>query len=212
MRHLSTHTVRLFGIVVMSTFCLSSCEIFHDYFGEYTGEKSYLDLGGTSGAQTKIPWELRPGQGYWDDNNTAAGTARIVINRPEQKAYFYRGDTVIGMTPISVGSEGHDTPAGNYNIQEKKRMHISSTWGVAKRRDTGEVVVKDFNAKSDKLPAGCYYEGAQMPYALRIVGGYFMHVGYVPGYAASHGCIRVPEDMAEKFWTHASKGTPVKII
>ena len=51
-----------------------------------------------------------------------------------------------------------------------------------------------------------------MPYSLRIVGGYFMHVGYVPSYAASHGCIRVPEDMAKKFWENAFVGMPVAII
>lgn len=178
-----------------------------------TLNKGYMDgLGENAGAQTTIPWDMRIGQGYWDDPGDAGGPAKIVINRPEQKAYFYRGHVIVGMTPVSVGSEGYDTPAGNYKIQEKKRMHISGTWGVAKNRATGETVIKDFNLKKDKLPAGCYAEGAQMPYALRIVGGYFMHVGYVPGYAASHGCIRVPADMAEKFWTNASVGTPVQII
>lgn len=189
---------------------LNSCEHLTSQLGQNSNQ--YLQGTALHGVNTEIPWEMRLGQGFWDDPGNLTGKARIVINRPEQVAYFYRGDVIVGKTPVSVGSEGHSTPAGNYNIQEKKAMHYSQTWGVAKRKGTDEVVVSDFNRKKDKLPTGCYYDPAKMPYALRIVGGYFMHVGYVPGYAASHGCIRVPEDMAKVFWENAQVGTPVKII
>lgn len=189
---------------------LNSCEHLRNQMGGTSN--NYLQGTTLQGVSTEIPWDMRLGQGFWDDPGNLPGASRIVINRPEQTAYFYKGDVIVGQTPVSVGSEGYSTPAGNYKVLEKKAMHYSMTWGVAKRKGTDEIVIKDFNRKKDTLPAGCYYDPAKMPYALRIHGGYFMHVGYVPGYAASHGCIRVPEDMAKKFWENASQGTPVKVI
>ena len=94
---------------------------------------------------------MRLGQGHWDDPGNLNGAARIVIDRPNQTAFFYKGDTIVGRTPVSVGSEGHDTPAGNYKVLEKKRMHYSGTWGVAKRNDTGEIVNENFSPKTDKM-------------------------------------------------------------
>jgi hypothetical protein len=198
------------GAVILTTSFLSCTP--PSQIRDLAGGNTYMHGLSNPGVQTKIPWDMRLGQGHWDDPGNLGGSAHIVIDRPNQTAYFYRGDTIVGRTPVSVGSEGHDTPAGNYKILEKKRMHYSGTWGVAKRNDTGQIVNENFSPKTDKMPAGCHYEPAQMPYALRIVGGYFMHVGYVPGYAASHGCIRVPEDMAKKFWENASVGFPVTII
>lgn len=163
------------------------------------------------GVKTNVPWDMRLGQGYWDDPGNLTGDPRIVIDIKEQKAYFYKGDTIVGMTPISTGGQGYDTPPGNYKIQEKKLVHYSSTWGNAIDKNTKEIKFKDFSPKSHKMPPGCVFDPAKMPYALRIKDGYFMHVGYVPGYAASHGCVRVPEDMAKKFWEGAHVGMPVVI-
>lgn len=179
---------------------------------DLTGGGGYMQGLSNPGVKTKIPWDMRLGQGHWDDPGNLGGSSHMVIDRPNQTAFFYKGDTIVGRTPVSVGSEGHDTPAGNYKVLEKKLVHYSSTWGVAKKTSTGEIVNENFSPKTDKMPAGCVYEPAKMPYSLRIVGGYFMHVGYVPGYAASHGCIRVPEDMAKKFWANAFVGMPVTII
>lgn len=179
---------------------------------DLSGNSGYMTGLSNPGVQTEIPWDMRLGQGHWDDPGNLNGAARIIIDRPNQQAYFYKGDTIVGKTPVSVGSEGHDTPAGKYKVLEKKMGHYSGTWGVARNKATGAIVNENFSPKTDKMPAGCVYEPAKMPYSLRIVGGYFMHVGYVPGYAASHGCIRVPEDMAKKFWENAYVGIPVTII
>lgn len=210
----TTLTRSCFGFpALVAAVLLSSCDPAQWLEDQTSANGGYMNnIGGQGGVKTDIPWDMRLGQGYWDDPGNLKGQSKIVINRKEQKAYFYKGDLIVGMTPVSVGSEGHDTPAGNYKILEKKPMHYSSTWGVARRKGTDEIVIKDFSPKASKLPAGCYYEPAKMPYALRIVGGYFMHVGYVPGYAASHGCIRVPEDMAKIFYDNAYKGMPVQII
>ena len=51
-----------------------------------------------------------------------------------------------------------------------------------------------------------------MPYFLRFTGGYGMHAGFVPRYRASHGCIRMPEKMAKRFFDAAKVGTRVEVI
>ena len=192
---------------------LTSCDTFNSLSQEVSNSgRSYMGAGNNQALQSNVPWEMRLGQGYWDDPGNLTGDSRLVIDRPNQKAYFYKGSTTVGMTPISTGSEGHDTPAGNYKVLEKKIVHYSGTWGVAKDKATGKIVMDNFSPKTHKMPAGCVYEPAKMPYSLRIHGGYFMHVGYVPGYPASHGCVRVPEDMAKKFWNNAYVGLPVTII
>jgi lipoprotein-anchoring transpeptidase ErfK/SrfK len=63
----------------------------------------------------------------------------------------------------------------------------------------------------DKIPPGAVYYAAPMPNFMRITGGVGMHTGYLPGYAASHGCIRMPHQMSEKFFENVVVGTPVII-
>ena len=63
----------------------------------------------------------------------------------------------------------------------------------------------------DPRPAGARFIGAPLPYFLRIYGGVGMHAGYLPGYAASHGCIRMPAGQARRFYGAAPIGTPVII-
>jgi len=58
-------------------------------------------------------------------------------------------------------------------------------------------------------PPGTHFDGAQMPYCMHLNGGYARHEGYVPCYAASHGCIRLPKRMAEHFFDTSREGTPV---
>jgi hypothetical protein len=63
----------------------------------------------------------------------------------------------------------------------------------------------------DRRPRGAVFRGAPMPYFLRIHGSIGMHAGYLPGYPASHGCIRLPKQMAVRFYRNAAIGTPVVI-
>jgi lipoprotein-anchoring transpeptidase ErfK/SrfK len=71
--------------------------------------------------------------------------------------------------------------------------------------------MKDIDVKKDPKPPGAIFDGARMPYFMRITGGVGMHEGFLPGYPASHGCIRMPEFMAEAFFNNLSVGTPVTI-
>jgi len=72
-------------------------------------------------------------------------------------------------------------------------------------------VTQNVENNKDPKPQGTVFRGAPMPYFLRVHGGIGMHAGYLPGYPASHGCIRLPKEMALKFFEDAPVGTPVEI-
>jgi hypothetical protein len=145
---------------------------------------------------------------YWDGDG-AKGSPLIKINRGQQKAFFYRGSQLVGVSKISSGSEDHSTPPGRYKITEKDKDHESSIYGVFKNEATGHMLNDNVDIRVDKLPPGAIYYAAPMPNFMRFDGGIGMHTGYLPGYAASHGCIRMPHQMSEKFFENVSVGTPV---
>ena len=116
---------------------------------------------------------------YWAGDGKR-GKALIKINLGQQKAYFYKGSELVGVSRISTGKEGHDTPPGRYKVTEKSKNHRSSLYGVFKEEGTGRVVNDDVDTRKDKVPPGCYYEGAPMWNFLRFNGGVGMHTGYLP--------------------------------
>ncbi|HEX8373167.1 MAG TPA: L,D-transpeptidase family protein [Chthoniobacterales bacterium] len=145
---------------------------------------------------------------YWDGDNVS-GAPRVKIFLGEQRAYFYKGDQLVGVSQISSGREGYDTPSGSYKIIQKSPDHVSNLYGDFVD-DAGNVVVANVSVK-DKRPPGTKFKGASMPFFMRVVGGVGMHAGYLPGYPASHGCIRMPRHMAETFFNNVSLGTPVEL-
>ena len=112
---------------------------------------------------------------------------------------------------MSSGKEGFGTPRGTYKIIQKDANYKSGTYGVLRSKSTGAVVNGDYNARAGGAPAGTYFDPAPMPYWMRITGGYGMHVGFVTGYPVSHGCVRLPADMAKTFFEHTPLGTKVTI-
>ena len=147
-------------------------------------------------------------RGYWD-GDAEEGPPSIRINRNDQKAYFYKGNQVVGMSPISTGSSTHTTPAGAFKVTEKDIDHESSLYGVIRDSATGQVVNDDADTRKHQPQVGQVFDHAPMPYFMRFNGGIGMHVGHLPGYAASHGCVRMPKEMAVRFFEGASVGTPV---
>jgi len=147
---------------------------------------------------------------YWDGDGVS-GSPRITINIAEQKAYFYKGNELVGVSRVSTGKEGHNTPSGSFKVTEKDIDHRSTLYGMHVL-ENGTVINDDVDRKKDKTPPGAKYVGAPMFYFMRVTGAVGMHSGYLPGYAASHGCIRLPDRMARKFYEHSSYGTPVQII
>jgi lipoprotein-anchoring transpeptidase ErfK/SrfK len=147
--------------------------------------------------------------GFWNDEGVA-GPAKIVVSIGKQRAYFFKGKTVVGESTVSTGKPGFSTPPGQYRVVWKDKEHISTVFGDYVD-DFGSVTKSNVDSRKDHRPAGSHFDGARMPYAMFFRGGYAMHQGYVPPYAASHGCIRLPQGMAERFFDAAPLGTPVVV-
>jgi lipoprotein-anchoring transpeptidase ErfK/SrfK len=138
-----------------------------------------------------------------------SGRVAILIDLSDQHAYLYSAGEVVLTAPVSTGREGYNTPAGRYKVIEKDINHRSSIYGAYEQ--DGQIIKENVDVRKDPRPAGATFVGAPMPYFLRIVGGVGLHAGYLPGYPASHGCIRMPESKAERFYGAARVGTPVTI-
>jgi lipoprotein-anchoring transpeptidase ErfK/SrfK len=157
----------------------------------------------------------REGQGsedgvsYWDGDGVT-GHPSIKIDLENQRAYFYKGNQMVGVSVVSTGREGYNTPPGEFRVVQKDVDHASSLYGDYVDR-SGQVVERNVELGKDPRPRGTVFQGAPMPHFLRIQGGIGMHAGYLPGYPASHGCIRLPHGMAVKFFEDAPVGTPVVI-
>lgn len=147
---------------------------------------------------------------YWDGDGVS-GSPSITIDLGEQKAFFYKDGRLVGISMISSGREGYLTPAGNFKIIQKNQDHVSNLYGDYVD-GSGNVVVSNVGVKRDPKPSGTSFRGAPMPYFMRIHGGVGMHAGFLPGFAASHGCIRMPERMAQIFFANVSHGTPVRVV
>jgi hypothetical protein len=147
--------------------------------------------------------------GWWEDEG-AHGDPKIVVSISEQKAYFYKGKRLIGESTVSTGKRGFGTPAGHYSVVSKDKNHFSSEFGDYVDSE-GNVVVQNIDVRKDPKPRGAHFDPAKMPYCMHFNGGYAMHEGYVPPYAASHGCIRLPKGMARPFFENAPEGTPVVV-
>ena len=127
--------------------------------------------------------ELKAGQYLWRDADDAMGEPRVVIGLADQTAYLYRGDTLVAVSSVSTGRDGHPTPTGIFPVLAKETMH-----------------------KSKK------YDDAPMPFMQRIDDyGIALHAGSLPGYPASHGCIRLPAGFAKKLYGVTRTGTEVVI-
>ncbi len=139
------------------------------------------------------------------------GSPRIQIRLSEQKVRYYRGDQLVGESPMSSGREGFQTVTGRFAVCEKDIDHESSLYGDYVDAD-GNVLKGDVDVRKDPRPAGARFDGADMRHFMRITGATGMHTGYLPGFPASHGCIRLPARMAEIFFRETPIGTPVEIL
>ena len=108
---------------------------------------------------------------------------KLVVSIPQQKIWVFRDGELWDSSPVSTGKRGHETPAGTFRILQKKVHHRSNL-----------------------------YDNAPMPYMQRLTwGGVALHAGYVPGYPASHGCIRLPRAFAKKLYRITDFATEVTV-
>jgi len=127
---------------------------------------------------------LRPGQFKWRDGHTGREVDRIVLDLSRQMAFAYGDAGLIAISTISSGDRNHLSPVGVYPILAKERMHRSRK-----------------------------YDDAPMPFMQRINdGGVALHAGSLPGYPASHGCIRLPHAFAAQLFGSTDVGDTVVMI
>ncbi|MDU9005477.1 L,D-transpeptidase [Sedimentitalea todarodis] len=126
---------------------------------------------------------MLPGDFTWHPDRSPDGAVAVVVSIPEQKVHVYRNGVRIAVSTCSTGKKGHGTPTGVFTILQKDKDHRSST-----------------------------YNNAPMPNMNRLTwDGIALHAGNLPGYPASHGCVRLPLAFSEKLFTVTHIGTPVII-
>lgn len=141
-----------------------------------------------AGAMLSSPFDtpvtvLKPGEWIWDDRIAPAGPMLVVVNLKTQRAYAYRNGARIGATTISSGKPGKTTPTGIFTILQKNKDHKSNL-----------------------------YNSAPMPYMQRLTwDGIAMHAGNLPGYPASHGCVRLPLEFSKKLFEISNMGMTVVV-
>jgi hypothetical protein len=208
--HSENHALmsRLPGLLLLSALFLAGCAGVDSRVRDET-----IYIGGSRTTYNQPP-PGRPGGAednvsYWNGDGLS-GRSSIKISLGEQRAYFYKGGKLAGISTVSTGREGFNTATGSFQIIQKDKDHVSSRFGDYVDAD-GNVIKKEIDTEKDPKPKGARYDGARMPYFMRIVGGTGMHEGYLPGYPASHGCIRMPGFMAQKFFENVTVGTPVTV-
>ncbi len=134
----------------------------------------------------------------------------IEIDLQEQVAYLVQDGEVVLATSISSGRAGYHTSRGAFKITEKERNHFSNLYGrIVDAR--GRTVVADADADM-AVPRGGRFVPAPMRYFMRFNGAEGMHAGVLPGYPASHGCVRLPEADAIAIFNAIEIGTPVTVF
>jgi hypothetical protein len=141
----------------------------------------------------------------------APDLVHLVVSLPKQRAYLMVADQIVIDSPISSGKRGHTSPTGHLSVLEKDPNHHSTLYGDFVD-SFGRIVRAGVSARIDSAPSGTHFAGAAMKWFMRLTeDGVGMHVGILPGYPASHGCIRMPTDGAKLFYDHVKIGTPVEV-
>ncbi len=126
---------------------------------------------------------LKPGEYLWATTIPAEGETSIVVDLLTQMVYAYRGEQLVGVSTISSGTRDKATPLGFWSVLEKRKFYRSRK-----------------------------YDNAPMPFMQRIDEyGIALHGGALPGYPASHGCVRLPMKFAEKLFGLTKVGSKVII-
>ena len=144
-------------------------------------------------------------------SQATAENVSLEISLGEQRGLLLVRTAIAMDFPVATGKKSHPTPAGSFTIRAKEKNYSSNLYG--KIYDAQNVVlVGDADARTDVVPEGGRFEGAVMPYWMRLTDtGVGLHIGYVPGRPASHGCIRLKRDAATEIFDLVKVGTPVSI-
>ena len=139
-----------------------------------------------------------------------ASQTRVIINLSDQRASLVQQGRITLVSPIASGKPGWSTPTGNFSIFNKDIDHRSRSFGSVV--DTYGRVIDSNATPGSHVPPGGHYRPASMPYFMEFSTAVGMHAGYLPGYPASHGCVRMPRDLAVLFFERVQIGTPVTVV
>lgn len=146
----------------------------------------------------------------WWNINPSQKVTKLEIVLSEQKLYVYQGERLAAIAPICSGTKDHPTPLGRFAVINKEILHRSNKYGCFVDSN-GKIIYANATVGMTP-PAGLHYEPADMPFFLRLTDdGVGLHGGYLPGYAASHGCVRLPKSFAQDLYPLVSLGTPVLV-
>ena len=142
----------------------------------------------------------------------ADASCPIYICLGQQRGRIYVDGRVALDWPVSTGTESTPTSRGSFVVLEKKREHCSGRFGVIYAAD-GTVLEEEADSRKHTVPPGGRWEGASMPNWMRLTdSGIGMHTGMVvPGQRLSHGCIRMPHQVASWIFDIVSLGSPVYV-
>jgi len=136
-----------------------------------------------TGSVVETVQHLKAGQFVWAPHIAPSGPVLMIVNLKTQRGVLFRNGVPIAATTVSTGKPGHSTPTGVFTILQKQIEHYSTL-----------------------------YDSAPMPYMERLTwGGVALHAGKLPGYPASHGCIRLPADFAQLLYGMTSLGMTVVV-
>jgi lipoprotein-anchoring transpeptidase ErfK/SrfK len=139
-----------------------------------------------------------------------ASETRVIINLSDQRASLLQQGRITLVSPIASGKPGWSTPTGNFRIFIKDIDHRSRSFGSVV--DAYGRVVNSNATPGSHVPRGGHYQPAPMPYFMEFSPEVGMHAGYLPGYPASHGCVRMPRDLALLFFERVQIGTRVTVV
>lgn len=150
------------------------------------GESLVAAQGASKSAELRLARQaesLQPGEWVWAPEIAKTGPVLVYVDLGRQRATVYRNGVRIGVSTISSGKDGYETPTGVFTILEKDIDHRSRT-----------------------------YDDAPMPYQQRLTWkGVALHAGNLPGFPASHGCVRLPLEFAKKLFAITPMGGTVVI-
>lgn len=129
------------------------------------------------------PSQLKPGEWIWGGRGASPGPMAVIVSLTEQRAYAYRNGILIGVSTVSTGKKGYETPTGVFTILQKDKDHHSKK-----------------------------YDNAPMPYQQRLTwDGVALHAGGLPGYPESHGCVHLPTEFARQLFDATNMGMTVVV-
>ncbi len=212
--------MRIFPLAILAAFFgLGGCAIVEDIKksqAEAREERERAELRKLALAEHAVfreagGWKKRTYRNQALLSQATTDNVSLEISLSEQRGILLVRTAIAMDFPVATGRKSHPTPAGDFAIRAKEKDYASNLYG--KIYDAMNVlVVSDADVRSDIVPEGGHFEGATMPYWMRLTdSGVGMHVGYVPGRPASHGCIRLKRDSATEIFGLVKVGTPVVI-